>query len=100
MTTPIAVTIDSGPTCLSPAAYRRAGGRRAGAAHWWLRHPSGTFHALGERVRGDRRFRMEVRVPPGTFVLGTGKGLDEIRLRVIVTEQGEAVVRPLGARAA
>ncbi len=100
MSTPILVTIDTGDTHLSPAAYRRAGGRRAGAAHWWLRHSSGAFHSLRARVRGDRRFQQEVRLPPGVYTLGTGKGLDEIRLRVTVTSEGLALVRPAGARAA
>ncbi len=91
----VTAKIDAGDTMLSPAGYRRAGGRRAGAAHWWLRHASGAFHALRERVAGHRRFCQTVSLPAGSYVLGTGRGADEIRWRVVVSANGEVRTSPI-----
>ncbi|HWZ89125.1 MAG TPA: hypothetical protein VNW92_09755, partial [Polyangiaceae bacterium] len=75
--TPIATVITSSGLCL-PRPVRGPRGS------WWLRHPSGAFHALRRRCPGHQPFEEQVRLPVGQYVLGVG----EIRIAVLVTPLG------------
>lgn len=68
---------------LTGAAFRRAGGKDSGAAHWWLRRDDGEFVSI-PRVEGRRVFDEQMELEPGAHVLGTGRGSDAIRVKIEV----------------
>jgi hypothetical protein len=75
--TPIATVITSSGQCLARPI-------RGSLGSWWLRHPSGAFHALRHRCPGHQPFSEQVRLPEGRYLLGVG----EIRIVVDVTPLG------------
>lgn len=69
-------------SCLSNSGYHRSGGGRSGAARWWLRGEAGFVEVPS--CRGDSLFSARLDLAPGTYTLGTGRGKDAIRQRVVV----------------
>lgn len=68
---------------LSNSGFQRSGGKNSRRSHWWLLGPDGNFVDIPKK-RGDERFDVEIDLPPGEYVLGTGIGGDAIRDRFIV----------------
>ena len=75
---------------MSNRGFHRNGGKRSGAAYWWLRGPQGFVNI--PRVRGDEYFDAELDLPAGEYVLGTGRGRDAIRIKLVVREDGTVEV--------
>jgi hypothetical protein len=78
---PISTVITSSGQCLAKPI-------RGPRGSWWMRHPSGAFHALRRRCPGHRPFKEQVCLPEGRYVLGVG----EIRIVVEVTPLDTSMV--------
>ena len=70
---------------MSGAAFRRAGGNGSGTAYWWLKRRGGDFVRI-PKVEGRESFDLELEIPAGEYVLGTGRGRDGIRVDVSVKQ--------------
>lgn len=76
---------------MSNSGFHRCGGNGSGVARWWLRDETqGCFVEIPWQ-RGDKHYDADVRLSPGKYVLGVGRGKDAIRERFEVDEDGDVI---------